>query len=313
MFRLFLPTSSSILERVAQLNRSTFQNYPNERPVGVFVGGTSGMGEHTSYSFARNNKKPVVYIVGRNEVSGKNVLGKLKDINNEATCYFLKHDLTLLKECDKLTDEIKRQEGSVNLIVFTSATANDGKRVETEEGIDAKMAVNYYSRMRITNGLMPLIQAASQKGENTRVVSAHSPGHEGKLIEDDLELKSHSYLRNSFAHMVTFNTNGLRHLAKEYPQTSFIHFMPGFVLSNFNRDMPWIVRNGLKLLAPIADSLQLMGDKIYCVGYSNPEFEKGLHLVSKHLDVVTPNENYVNDRYENIVWKHTEEVLSKVK
>lgn len=149
--------------------------------------------------------------------------------------------------------------------------------VETEEGLDKKLNLHYYSRMRFIVNFMPELtkaaagsqskgdhgnQPGSPAGSLSRVVSVLAPRTEGPLILDDLPLKSHYSLRNCANHAVTMNSLVMEELASMYPLTSFIHANPGVVKTNIMREFSGVTQwavNALTVLAkpwvvPLAES-----------------------------------------------------------
>ena len=89
------------------------------------------------------------------------------------------------------------------------------------------MATRYYVRMRAIQNLLPLLRAASAP----RVVSVLAGGEEGKLVEDDLDLrKPQNYsIVNAATTSGTMGTLTLGKFATENPSISFVHSFPGFV------------------------------------------------------------------------------------
>lgn len=62
-------------------------------------------------------------------------------------------------------------------------------RPETEEGLDKKLAVQYYSRWSFIHGLLPAIRAARDANEDAKVMSIFAAGYGGPIDVDDLGLK----------------------------------------------------------------------------------------------------------------------------
>ncbi len=112
---------------------------------------------------------------------------------------------------------------------------------ETSEGVDKKLALHYYSRMRFAYNLLPQLTAASKESNSlSRVVSVLSAGHENRIFEDDLELKTHFSLKNAADHAITMNSFAAEELARQNPGTTFIHAFPGFVNTKYmNRHGYW--------------------------------------------------------------------------
>ncbi len=140
--------------------------------VAVIVGATSGIGEHTAYTIAKYTKSPTIYIVGRNKESGTRVIENLKTLNSdEGSKYlFYSHDLTLISEAENFSKTVLENESKVNILFLSCGSLSLTQSISIE-GIDKKMAVNYFSRWKIVESLMPLLQKASELKETSRVVS----------------------------------------------------------------------------------------------------------------------------------------------
>ena len=79
---------------------------------------------------------------------------------------------------------------------------------ETEEGLDRKFSLHYYSRMRFTTNLLPLLSKAANDNELSRVVTILAAGRERPMVEDDLELKTHFTLGHCADHATSMNSLG---------------------------------------------------------------------------------------------------------
>lgn len=75
----------------------------------------------------------------------------------------------------------------LNYLVLTPGFLTLKGRDETSEGMDKKLALNYYARWKFVQDLMPLLEKAKAQGEDARVltvlaagtVSSHSFGVRG--------------------------------------------------------------------------------------------------------------------------------------
>ncbi len=180
-----MPSLSSIMEQNSKVGPQL------KNLVAVFVGGTCGIGEHTAYTFAKYTKSPTIYIIGRNKEAGAKVLENLRQLNSDADSkyYFYSHDLTLISEADKLNQTVLDQEDKINVLFLSAGYIAMDSRNESSEGIDKKMAVNYYSRWKIADELTPLVEKAADAGELSRVVSVLKAGEEGFIHPEDIGLK----------------------------------------------------------------------------------------------------------------------------
>ena len=96
------------------------------------------------------------------------------------------------------------------------------------------MTTNYYSRARFSQQLLPLLRSASP--QLSRVVSVLSPGSEGPLDLDDLDLKHTFSLRKALAHAVTMTDFAFEEFARKNPTVSFVHSYPGGVKTGFFKE-----------------------------------------------------------------------------
>jgi len=202
--------------------------------VAVFIGATSGIGETTAREFVRNTVRPTVYLVGRNETQALSIIEELQKINTEGKINFIKSDVSLLRNVDSVCETIKSKETKINLLFLSAGILTMKGRDETEEGLDKKFSVHYYSRMRFITNFLPLLNAASGTSLS-RVVSVLAAGMEGKLQLDDLSLKSHYSLSACANHATTMNSLIVEELATANPKVSFVHTYPGFVKTNLAR------------------------------------------------------------------------------
>lgn len=285
-----------------------------EKPVGVFVGGTSGVGLFTAYSFARNTPEPTIYIIGRSSDAGKKAIDDITKINAKAKSYFLRHDLTLLSEADELVKEIKAKENKINFLCVTCGFLTFSGRDETSEGLDKKFSVNYYTRWRIIDQLMPLVVAASKLQEPSRVVNVLAAGGEGPLDMDDLELKNGYTLTSVNKHMVTMTSLATKRFADLYPQVGFTHCFPGYINTGIMRQLPWIARAICYVPSRLFfESPEDVGERTFYEAYSGPEFAKGAHLVTQKMTETKDKSRYLTKDLQDKIWAHTQEVFQRIR
>ena len=121
-------------------------------------------------------------------------------------------------------------------------------RHETLEGMDRKMCVNYYSRIRWTLGLMPLLTAASARRELSRVITVLAAGSEGDVRLDDLDLRKNFTLHACLAHCVVMTDFMMEELARRHPGTAFSHSYPGTVKTGITTELTGPVRLAVKVM-----------------------------------------------------------------
>ena len=105
---------------------------------------------------------------------------------------------------------------------------------ETTENLHLLAALNYYSRIRFIQNLLPLIQKAPLL---RRVVTVGGGGFEGNLDPTDFQALRvpQADLRE---HLTTLVTLGLESVAKDAPDVSIVHDYPGTVKTPLLDNMP---------------------------------------------------------------------------
>jgi NAD(P)-dependent dehydrogenase (short-subunit alcohol dehydrogenase family) len=130
---------------------------PNGRPVAVFVGGTAGIGAGLARTFTRHRGGDVdIVLVGRNAAAARAILAglPLPVSPNASTAKraplraFVRCDAVYMREVVRAAAEIRGMVGTVNFLVVSQAVLDFNGRTETDEGIDRKMALFYYSRWK---------------------------------------------------------------------------------------------------------------------------------------------------------------------
>lgn len=85
------------------------------------VGGTAGIGETTVREFVRYTLQPIVYLVGHKEEQATKIIGELRNINGDAKIYFIKSNISLLRNVDKTCERIQAKEEKINLLFMSEA------------------------------------------------------------------------------------------------------------------------------------------------------------------------------------------------
>ncbi|MCJ1416684.1 hypothetical protein MMC32_003022 [Xylographa parallela] len=193
------------------------------RLVALFVGGTSGIGEITLKKFAQHAHQPRAYFIGRSQDAAERIIAECKALNPGGEFIFVEANVSLIRVVDQVCEEIKAKENVLNILFLSQGVMS----------LDHRAALNYYSRLRFTTNLLPLLRKASTLG---RVVTVGGGGKEGLLDATDFPA-----LRVPFpelrGHLSTLITLGLEAVAKTATDVSFIHDYPGTVNTGLYRDM----------------------------------------------------------------------------
>ncbi|KAL5355842.1 hypothetical protein BJX96DRAFT_141949 [Aspergillus floccosus] len=218
--------------------------------VAVFVGGTSGIALSTATALARHTRSPRIYLVGRSQSAANSAIESIKTINPSAQPTFIQADVSLLKNVDGVCAEIASREKRLNLLFMTPGYMTLKGRDETAEGLDRKFSLHYYARMRLITQLLPLLKAAAEdtsveaSARLSRVVSVLDPhasvraGGAGTLDYSDMSLKNTFTLTKCAAHASLMGNFFLEGMARQHPQTSFVHAYPSGVATGIMRQIP---------------------------------------------------------------------------
>ena len=216
--------------------------------VALFLGATSGVGQSALLQLAQQAVKPRIYIVARKASATTAQVEQLHQANPQGTFTVIEKDVSLINDTDDVVEFVKSREQKLDLLFKSVGFISFSGRKETKEGLEPSMTTRFYSRLRVTQGLLPLLNASA----HPRVVSILAGGQEGKLKEDDLDLaKPGNYsIINAAVHSATMLTLSYEHLAKENPRISFVHAFPGWVATPslgrgssglLNLFMTWII------------------------------------------------------------------------
>lgn len=137
---------------------------------------------------------------------------------------------------------------------------------ESPEGLDRKLSLNYYSRMRFIHNLLPLLRTSTPTSPHlSHTLSVLGAGFEGNVNPADLELRNGFSASKCANHSIVMTDFMLEQFASKNPGISFIHSSPGVVNTPIARELPLWARVGVKLamplLKPFTVSLEETGER----------------------------------------------------
>lgn len=71
----------------------------------------------------------------------------MKKFNSKGKYEFVQGDLTLMKGVRSVVDEISSKVDKINYLCMSQGTLSMAKKDDTDEGIDKKMALHFYSKL----------------------------------------------------------------------------------------------------------------------------------------------------------------------
>ncbi|KAG8822255.1 hypothetical protein FRC18_011068 [Serendipita sp. 400] len=302
----FMPARQNI--RAATVDNATFK--PSTRPVGLFFGGTSGIGQAMAEQLAKQtNGRAHIILLGRNEEAANKIIAGFPKTDSsvpehEASKYsFVKVDATSMAQVREVAAKLNGELEKVNFIVATTGFLTTRGRDETSEGIDKKLACNFYARFRFIHDLAPLVEKAADKGETVGVASVLGAGKGGPIELDDLGLVKDFTLRKAAAHAITYNDAAMEEFARFYPKVRFIHLFPGTVTTPMATSIP-----GAKIVAPLLRFMLMEPDECAQIMWwrmwaSTSPWSTGAHQINQRGDEVTHNP-HVTEEVRKAVWEH---------
>ncbi|KAI8849495.1 hypothetical protein BC829DRAFT_432500 [Chytridium lagenaria] len=217
-------------------------------------------------------------------------------------------DVSLLRRARELGERVGGREGRLDFLVVTAGIMKMQGRVETEEGVDEKMATNYYGRMELISSLMPLLEkTAKLPNADVRVLNVLSSCI-GQMPPDlnDLDLKKTFSMKNCHDATTFYSDLAAESLSLLHPTVSFIHAHPGVVNTNIFRDLHPALRVAAKLLAPLLTSANDAGDAMTYL-LVNETFRGGWSLAN-HRGMKLDKLKMHTEEYREMVWRHTEDM-----
>ena len=327
-------SSSSSAEELLRIASSINSKSVLTGKNAIIFGGTSGIGEAIALKLASRGCD--VTIVGRDEQSGKNVVNILERVNPRGKHAFVKSDLVLLKNCKKVCDDYIASHDRLNYVVYCQTKSTMRSRTPTSEGIDEKLCLNFYSRLYLTNLLLPLLRKTAENDNSTadvRVMSVfaagtHSTGY--PLYRQDPRLeKSENYTFENSANLAVFYNDLIfdkfakMELVEEMKEKearssinnnnktrrnliTFIHSYPGFTNTNLGREMNFALRGVLRAMQATAAREPSVSAEFMCSGLLDPAYKNR----AENPSAVLLSEYGVNDAKKTPL--HTDEAMEYV-
>ncbi|KAF8187683.1 hypothetical protein K438DRAFT_1972829 [Mycena galopus ATCC 62051] len=282
---------------------------PAYTPVGIFVGGTSGIGQGITEAFARHTKGNAhIVIVGRSSVAAAAILAGLPPAptGTGATRDFVQCDLTSIASVKRVAASLSARFPRINLLVTTAGAITFESKI-TSEGLEATTAVWYYARWALVAGLLPAIRAAHAAGEDARVMAVFSAGHGTALDLGDLGLKKALKPVRDFAGFGVAGGQGSTYvdlMFKDYaarnPGITFVHAHPGLVNTPLLKNAPFTP----EILAT-AKSIEVCGEHQLYALLKAPAGASRTGQDGDNIGMDVP----ATEEVQRTLWEHTEEVI----
>lgn len=301
-------STKTALENAATSNG---QYAPSSKPVGLFFGGTSGIGQAMAEQLAKQtNGRAQIILLGRNQTAAEKIIASFpkteaSTAQEDASDYsFVQLDATSMEQVRQVTSQLASQLPKINFIVATPGFLTLKGRNETSEGIDKKLACNFYARFRFIHDLAPLVVKAAENGERTGVMSILGAGHGGPVNLNDLGLVKTYTLKNAGTYAITCTDAAMQEFASRYPTVPFYHAFPGMVSSPILKTLFPGAQFFAPLLRPLtvtpAQCAEIMWWRLWS---SEEHWKTGSHEIDNKGSELTPNRN-VTEEARKAIWDH---------
>ncbi|GIZ44733.1 hypothetical protein CKM354_000792400 [Cercospora kikuchii] len=272
----------SSLKEIRASNASLKQTHSSPTTA-LFVGATSGIGLATLQAFAKHLSSPHAIVVGRDQQTFQPHLDNLKTLNPNGTYTFLESDISLLANVDKVSKVIKstlsQQQGNSKLdfLFLSQGYISFTGREENADGLDNSVSLRYYSRIRFIQNLLPIMSSSA------RTISILAGGKEGKIFEDDLDLKKNYSVGNAAGQFATMMTLSFDNFSSQSENSGkgFVHVFPGLTSTGLlGRSAKGVLGIGMRwVVEPLLGALVMgkaedVGERMLFYAMSE-EFGKG--------------------------------------
>ena len=202
----------------------------------VVTGATSGIGKETAEALAL--KGAFLMVVGRNAKKCNAIVNGIKQQTGSNHVDYMCADLSDLKQVYDLANALKRNYRQIDVLVNNAGAYFKKRRLQSVDGYEMTLALNYLSPFLLTSLLLDELQASKQ----ARIINVSSNAHfKGSINLEDLQSKNEYNGFNAYAQsklaLVLFTYELARRLQNTNITVNALH--PGLVATNFGKNNGW--------------------------------------------------------------------------
>jgi len=152
----------------------------------LVTGATDGLGKALAAELAKAGANVLVH--GRDEERGRRTLEELRAETGGDRLAWYRADLASLRQVRTLAERVAAEHDRLDVLVNNAGVGTtypgDGRRLESEDGLELRLAVNYLAPFVLTRALLPLLRRSAP----ARIVNVASAG-QAPVDLDDLQLE----------------------------------------------------------------------------------------------------------------------------
>jgi retinol dehydrogenase 12 len=217
----------------------------------LITGATSGIGLVTARELARRGAH--VTIVSRSADKCAHVVDEIKEAVDNPNVEFIAADLSVRDEVHRTAYDFKKRHPRLDVLINNVGSIFMSRQV-SKDGLEMTFALNHISYFLLTHLLLDVLKASAP----ARVINVSSNAHRrAKIWFDDIQLdKNYSgfaaYSQSKLCNIL-FTYELARRLEGSGVTVNALH--PGFVASEFAKNNGFLIRLIMRLIAPIAKSI----------------------------------------------------------
>ncbi|KAA1475732.1 NAD(P)-binding protein [Dentipellis sp. KUC8613] len=287
-------------------------------PVAIFVGGTSGIGQGMAEALNRDTKgRAHIVLVGRNREAAEVIIKDMKaavepSSDNGGSYSFVECDVSLLSHVKPCAAQLRAQYPKIDFLILTAGFMSPSRDAQTPEGLDKKLAIQYYARWAFIETLIPSLRAAG----SGKVLTVFGAGNgEAVDVEDFGFVKRTGPVAKAGA---TYNDLMCESFALRNPGVTLAHANPGGVRTNLLRSSPSLLLRAMQYTLPLMTPFTHSQDE--CAAYmwsglraAKPEAGSAgvlgaWRFGSKGQDL-RKHAHYGTKEEREALWRHTAKVV----
>lgn len=159
----------------------------------LITGGASGLGKGVAMHYLKKGEH--VIVVGSSSKNGDTFRNEAKQLGAEDRAVFIQANLSLVRENQRIIEEIKTRFYALDALVFCAAK-HSKEYTETAERLEFTFALDYLSRFILSYGLKECLE----KTDNPVIMNVCGSGMKGNVNWDDLQHKNSFNPQNVMMH-----------------------------------------------------------------------------------------------------------------